>query len=237
MIRQLRRMSGPLAALVAAGFSSAARAVIVPFTEHFVSNAANWYDPPGTAPASWVADGGPDASSYISTIFNFVDQAPGQPIPSNAVALFRAQDEFNSSDHAFEGDWIDGGVTDFSFWVRHNAPSAMNFFARFATANNFPAWSGVEFAPIAPNTWTQISFEISFDNPNLFYEGPPPSPAQFEEVFRNIGHVQVGVFGGSMAGIDHEVTFDLDQPTVAPSPSALALLALSGLCRRPRRRT
>lgn len=213
-----------------------ATGAVVPFTEHFFSDAANWYDSAATAPVDWLSAGGPDGSSYVSTTFNFVDQTPGLPFPNNAVNLFRAQDEFDSSGGAFEGNWLEDGVLEFSFWVRHNAPGAMNFFTRFAPPNNFPGWAAVEFTPVAPNAWTQISFEIEFGNPELFYEGPPPNQAQFDQVFSNIGHVQVGVFGGPQAGVDQVVTFDLDQPSIVPAPPALGLMALVGVAGRVRRR-
>jgi hypothetical protein len=209
-------------------------AATVPFTEHFAVDHSNWFDPSGAAPVNWVANGGPDGSSYVSTSYNFVNQTPGLPFPNNAVNLFRAQDEFNSSNHAFEGDWIGGGVSQFSFWVRHNAPTALNFFARFATASNFPAWSGVNFAPVAPGVWTPINIDIVFGNPALFFEGPPPTLANFTQVFSNIGHVQIGAFGGDMAGLNYEVTFDLDKPTIIPGPGTLAILFLMGSRRRVR---
>ncbi|MCI0364316.1 MAG: type II secretion system GspH family protein [Phycisphaerales bacterium] len=213
-----------------------AESAVVPFTENFTADAANWYNSASTAPVDWVASGGPDGSSFASTTFNFVNQTPGLPFPNNAVNLFRAQDEFNSSGGAFFGDWIGDGATEFSFWIRHNAPSAMTFFTRFATPDNFPAWSAVEFTPVLPNTWTQISFDIFFGNPELFFEGPPPTQANFNQVFSSIGHVQVGVFGGLQAGIDQVITFDLDQPTLVPTPAGLALLGLAALASGPRRR-
>src|SRR5687767_4199334 len=91
-----------ISALVAAPpIVPAAAGTIVPFTENFSSDAANWYDSGATAPVDWLAAGGPDGSSHVSTTFNFVDQTPGLPFPNNAVNLFRAQDEFDSSGGAF----------------------------------------------------------------------------------------------------------------------------------------
>jgi hypothetical protein len=216
--------------------ASEAPAAIVPFTEDFTADAANWYNPAGTAPATWVSGGGPDNSGYVSTTFNFQNLTPGLPFPNNAVNLFRAQDEFNSSNHAFEGNWIADGVTQLSFWVRHNSASPLTFFARFATPNNSPAWAGVQFAPVQTNTWTQITIPISLSNPGLFFEGPPGGQAQFNSVFSNIGHVQVGVFAGDLAGVNQDFTFDLDQVSIVPGPGALALLGIGGLVARRRRR-
>ena len=211
--------------------------VVVPTTEHFATDAANWRDNSGTAEVSWVASGGPDGSAYVSTTFNFVDLPPGVPIPGNAVALFRAQDEFNSSDNAFVGDWVNSGVTEFNFYIRHSASMPLNVFARFATPGNAPAWSGIEFTPVAPDTWTLITIPIALDNPALFFEGPPGAgQAEFNAVFGNIGHVQIGAFAGGLAGVDEVVTFDLDQPTIAPAPGALALLGMTLASRAFRRR-
>jgi hypothetical protein len=228
----------PLAAsaLVIATHSTA-HGTIVPFTENFATDAANWYDNAATAPVQWVANGGPDGSSHVSTNFNFVNLPPGLPIPNNPVNLFRAQDEFNSSGGAFFGNWIADGVTAISFAIRHDGPTPLNFFARFATPNNFPAWSGVQFAPVQANTWTTITIPISLSNPALFFEGPPGAgQAEFDAVFSNIGHVQIGAFAGSLAGVDDSVRFDLDQVTLVPGPGALTMLALMGVSRRGRKR-
>jgi hypothetical protein len=218
--------------------SSQSLAVVNPFTEHFANDASNWHDPSGLAPATWISSGGPDGSSYVSTTFNFVNQTPGLPFPNNAVNLFRGQDEFNSSGGAFVGDWITAGVTELSFYIRHDGSQSLNFFARFSTPSNFPAWSGVEFTPIAPNTWTQITVPIALSNPGLFFEGPPGAGVtEFNAVFGNIGHVQIGAFGGTLAGVDETVTFDLDQVSIVPAPAAGALFAtVFGLLTRGRRR-
>lgn len=227
MIRSHICWSGILFALsVSLMWPSTVTAAVNPYTETFGASAANWYNPLGTAPATWVANGGPDGSPHISTIFNFKDLTPGLPFPNNAVNLFRAQDEFNSSNHAFEGNWIADGVMQLSFDVRHDAPGAMMFFVRFSAANNFPAWSGVEFAAASSNVWTHISIPISLSNPNLFFEGPPGGLTEFNAVFGNIGHVQIGAFAGGMAGVDQAVNFDLDNVSITPGPGALSVVGM-----------
>ena len=185
MFRHISRAG--LVSVLSLAAVSPTNAAIVPFTEQFSSGPSNWHDASGAAPVDWVSAGGPDGSSYVSTTFNFMNQTPGLEIPNNAVNLFRAQDEFNSSNHAFEGNWINDGVAEFSFWVRHNGSASLNVFARFSPPTNFPGWAAVEFTPVAPNTWTQVSFNIAFGNPELFYEGPPPTQTQFNQVFSNIG--------------------------------------------------
>jgi hypothetical protein len=215
-------------------FGTPAFGVVNPFTEHFAADHANWYNSTGAAPVEWVSSGGPDGSSYVSNTFNFMNQAPGVPFPGNVATLFRAQPAFGSSNHAFEGDWINSGVSEFSFWVRHDAPVSMMFFTRFATPNNFPAWSGVDFTPVAANVWTRLSISIYFGNPNLFYSGTSGGLNEYNAVFGNIGNVQVGVYGGDMAGVNQQVRFDLDQPSIIPTPPAL--LMLIGAIAIPRRR-
>src|SRR6185312_2431904 len=91
-----------IAACVAASFISGAFAT-VPYTECFTSNASNWADTTGQALATYVPSGGPDGSSYITTTFNVATSAD-----DDGIIVFRGQDEFNSSNHAFEGNWTSG---------------------------------------------------------------------------------------------------------------------------------
>ena len=193
-------------------------AVTLPFTEDFLTT-ANWADaalnPFGL---SFVDMGGPDGSSYVSQAFSF------GPLPDGeSAALFRAQDEFNSSDGAFEGDWIAEGVGVFSAFVRHNLPVPVNFFTRFSGPMNFPGGIAVEFVPVFPNTWTEISFEISETNPQFVsFEG-----MEFSDVFANVGHVQIGAnvpdgFGGNPAFWQ----FDVDKATVVPVPEPTCTLSV-----------
>ena len=61
-----RLLSLALLAAVAGAISQSAFAT-VPYTENFTTDAANWRDGAGAASATWVASGGPDGSSYITT--------------------------------------------------------------------------------------------------------------------------------------------------------------------------
>ena len=79
-----------------------------PFTEDFTSSNANWADSSGMNLATFVTSGGPDGSSYISATVDTSSYADG-----DGVTVFRGQDEFDSSNHAFEGNWLAGGIKHF----------------------------------------------------------------------------------------------------------------------------
>src|SRR5262245_27199529 len=90
-------------------------ALTVPYTETFPSDAANWRDAGGAAPLGWQSSGGPDASSYARTPFNFL----GVPAnPQGGPTPFQGKSSFGSSGGAIFGDWLSGGVTSVSAYVR-----------------------------------------------------------------------------------------------------------------------
>jgi len=210
-------------------FPFAADAALVPFTEHFAADASRWRDTSGTTELSWVAAGGPDGSSYVFENFNFVSTTPGA-----TPALFRAHDAFDSSDDAFVGDWIADGVTVFSAFVRHDAPLPLTFFTRFASSANFPGAVGLNFAPVPPNTWTEIAVGIFAGNPQFIFEG-----TDFATVFSNVGNLQIGMLvPDALVGADVTVAFDLDQPAIVPEPATAALgLLAAAILLAARRRT
>src|SRR4051794_33567627 len=124
-----------------------------PYTENFSQSVSNWTNGGGT-PALFEAIGGPDGSSYVSTTFSPLN------IPFNLpIVMFRAQDEFNSSSHAFEGDWLSSGINRVSMWVWLNAPVPLGFFVRLAPPNNFPGLIGETFKVAPANTWTKYSYD------------------------------------------------------------------------------
>lgn len=202
-----------------------ASAATVPFTEDFTTGTANWRDAAGLDTLAWSSSGGRDGGAYVSTSY----LVPQSPPPLGAI-LFRAQDEFDSSGGAFEGNWIADGVSGFSFFIRHNAPIPLGVFARFSGPANFPGAAGVAFAPVLPGTWTQIIIPISPSSPNIFLEGVP-----YDQVFGDIGHVQVGISPtAELAGFTLAV--DLDKVSIVPGPGGLAVIAVAGLAARRRRR-
>ncbi len=210
--------------------TTAAASIDVPWTETFADDPADWFNGSGDALADWASDGGIDGAGdgYLTADLDFSSLTVGQtPI------LFRGQDEFNSSANAFVGDWIASGADHISFWVRHDADAPIAFFLRLATPDNFPAANAVQFVPVAPGTWTQVTFDLVPGNPQLIFEGPAST---YESVFSNIGHIQLGLtVPESLAGSPDTFTFDFDQVNI-PAPGALALLPIAGLISRRRKR-
>jgi hypothetical protein len=209
-------------AIAGAFLSGSALATQVPFTENFTFDSASWRDTTGTLPLDWVSAGGPDGSSFASGPLNFVS------LPANSTPAFaRAQDEFNSSGNAFVGNWITDGVSQFSVYVRHDAPQPLTFFTRFAGPANFPGVAALDITLVPGDTWTQLIVPIVPGNPQFQFEGPAST---FSSVFGNVGHVQLGVIVPSgLSGIDQVYQFDVDQAQIVPEPGAMALLAGGGL--------
>ncbi len=197
-----------------------AKATVVPFTEDFVVDTSEWRNAAAGA-LDWESTGGPDGSSFAAGTFNFVNSSPG-----NTASIFRAQDEFGSSAGAFEGNWISDGVAVFSTFIRHDAPEPLPAFVRFAGPANFPGAVAISFAPVTPHTWTELTFAIDPSNPQFVsFEG-----SDFNAVFSNIGHLQIGVsVSDTLAGLDQDFTFGIDKPTVLPEPSGLVLVSLTSI--------
>jgi len=199
----------------------------VPFVEDFVADTAEWRDA-ASGPLTWIPSGGPDSSSYAQGTFNFVSTAS-----DTDVVVIRAQDEFNSSGNAFVGNYLTEGVAEFRIFVRHFAPEPLTFFVRFSGPANFPGAVAVNFSPVFPGTWTQISIPIIASNPQFVsFEGQ-----DFNSVFSNIGHIQLGVsVSDTLAGVDQVIPFEVDQaellegpPVPAASEWGLIAMTLIGL--------
>ena len=205
------------------------QAAAVPFTEDFTASVSNWADNSGLSLLTHAPAGGPDGGGYTSTTTSLFG------LGGDSIVLFRGQDEFNSSNGAFEGNWIAQDINHFSAQVRHSAPMPLNFFARFSGPANFPGGTAVRFIPVLPNTWTQMSFNIDPSNPAFVtFED-----MTFGDVFVDVGHVQIGVsvpaaLGASMS----QFTFGLDKISIAvPEPPTLTATFAAGLllvsrCRR-----
>ena len=130
---------------------------------------------------------------------------------------------------AFHAGPSTAGADELRFAVRHDAPAPISFFARVASPFNFPAAVGLVFQPILPGTWTEVVIDLSPDSPQLVLEG-----STYEEVFSNIGHLQIGFDAGDLASIP--LTVDLDSVSVVPAGGVLPLLMVGGLLGGRRRR-
>jgi hypothetical protein len=195
-----------------------------PFTEDFSGGASGWKNFNGSADLAALASGGPDGGAYASGSFNFVSQASGA-----TPVIVRG--EAGASGNALQGNWIDAGVTQLSVWVRHNAPTPLTYFSR-VSVTPAPGAVAISFAPVMPNTWTQLQFAIDASSPQFisFEFG------DFASVFSNVGRVQFGVsVPASLAGVDQGYTFDFDKVSFVPAPGAVGVVGL-GLVAVGRRR-
>jgi hypothetical protein len=205
-----------------AGLAGPARAVVVPFTEDFPQDRAGWKDGFTQNPA-WVASGGPDGSSYITvefSYFGFVAAMPGQ-----GPVLFRAQDEFDASGHAFEGDYLADGAAELRAWVRHDTGQDLTFFVRFANGFNFPGAIFEDDATVPSGAWTQISFDLDPASPLCSEETIP-----CEDVLGDMAHLQLSTDAPQiLTETDAAFTIDLDRVEVRAVPEpGQALLAAAG---------
>ncbi|MEM9413716.1 MAG: PEP-CTERM sorting domain-containing protein [Planctomycetota bacterium] len=198
----------------------AAKAEVSNFTETFSADASSWVGGDNTA-LNFAPTGGPDGSSYVSYTTSFATLNDG-----DSAIGFRANDFNDASADAFVGDWIASDVDEFTFSFRHNLPAPANVFARFASSFNFPGGIAVEFAPALPNTWTEVTIDISELNPQFVsFEGQ-----DFNAVFSSVGNIQLGVsVPNGFGGFGAPVIFDVDNVSVStnaiPEPSSLALIA------------
>jgi len=209
-------------------------ALIVPFDEQFSSGASNWLNGSSSAP-TWSETGGVDGGGYIS--------APGTIVSSGFGAIvFRGNAATNASGGAFVGDWLTGGVTLFTAYVRHNATADLNIFARLDSGGG-RAGSTVSFL-VAPNTWTLLSVPI-VDSASSFQSyggaspgGQVPNAAGFSSIFSSVQNIQI-VIAPDVALAGNTYSFDVDGISVVPEPSTVGLLVfgLAGLAWLQHRRT
>ncbi|MEM9185794.1 MAG: PEP-CTERM sorting domain-containing protein, partial [Planctomycetota bacterium] len=201
------------------------------FEEDFESGNALWFDNSGLAPLTAVPSGGEDGGAYVSTTLDFENDDAG-----DTIVTFRAEAIYNSSGFAYAGEWIDLEVEEVSFFVRHDAAFPINFFSRFSPTPRFPGGIAVDFAPVLPNVWTEVTFAIDPTNPQFVsFEGQ-----NFNSVFTQVGNIQPGIsVPAGLAGSTLPVTFDLDSVTITrtPEPSSLALLGLAASLGYRRRRS
>jgi hypothetical protein len=207
-------------AAVSVALGNYCHAVVVPFTEDFTSNGANWADI-ASAPVSYVASGGPSNDGYVASSAAF----SSAPMNTNGIGVFRAHNAFDSSGDAFVGNWNTAKVTKVSAYFRHHETEAgleLTPFVRVATSSNFPGFAIEASSPIPANQWTKIVFEVNPSNPLLTVEGPP---SFFTSAMNSVGNLQFGFsFPESFAGNQVVRSFDLDRVSIAPEPGTIGLL-------------
>jgi len=213
-MNRIFRLLGVAVGLLVTVLAQQSRALVVPFTEDFISGNSNWLNG-ASAGATWLPSGGVEGGGYITANTTVVNTGFG-------AISFRGNAASDASGDAFVGDWIAGGVNLFSTYVRHNAPTSLDVFARL-DAGSGRAGSSVNFS-VAPNTWTQLSVPI-VDSPGSFQSY---GAGTFSTVFTNIQNIQVVLApNGDLAGQIY--TLDVDQVSVVPEPGTLGLAAGAGV--------
>jgi hypothetical protein len=196
-----------------------ATALIVPFTEDFTSGASNWLNGSSAAP-TWSATGGVDDGGYIS--------APGAISAGGfGTIVFRGNAAADASGDAFVGNWLTGGVSTFSAFVRHDAPVALNFYARL-DAGSGRAASSVDFS-VPVGSWFQLNIpitETSFQS----YGAAGTGTAAFNSVFSGIQNVQIALSTSQDPGTAGQTyNVSLDRVAIVPEPHTLSMLTLAAL--------
>lgn len=215
------RRSALIIALAAASIAPASALAPLPFTENFNSDGAGWVYGTTNVP-TWSATGGTDNGSYISGSATIATNNFGS-------IVFRGNDANNASGDAFVGNWLSGGVTLFTTYVRHNAPTNLFFYVRLADSG-VNAGNGASSNPleVAPNAWSQIVIPItnSLGTNGVFESYGAAGPGGFGLIFSNIKNVQVALSSNQFPiTVGQTYTIDLDQPAIVPEPSTWALLA------------
>ena len=196
---------------------SGSQALIVPFTEDFATGSANWLNGSGTAPV-WSATGGVGGSGTVSA---------SATVDTNGFGsiIFRGNNAADASGDAFVGNWITGGVTLFTAYVRHDAPTNLYFYVRLDRGSGNAASSNP--LEVAPNTWSQLVIPITNSlGTNGVFQSYGAAGTNFNAIFTNIQNVQIALSAGQnpvTAGQTYNV--GLTKVATVPEPTSLSLLA------------
>lgn len=197
-----------IAALAALAFP--ASGLVVPFTEDFSAGNASWLTGASSS-APWSATGGVDGGGHILSTATMTTTGFGAP-------LFRGNASSGASAGAFVGNWLSGGVSLFSAFIKHDAPVALDMFARL-DAGGGAAASSVFFS-VPSDQWFQMSIPI-VNSPASFQSYGAAGPAGFSTVFGNIQNVQFFAATNSPAGT---YNFSLDKVSSVPEPGIMGML-------------
>jgi hypothetical protein len=215
-----RLVSYALGAALVAAASSASALSTLPFTEDFTSNVSGWINT-ANSPLTFQASGGPDGGSYASTTLNyfgFTSPFGGGPV------VFRGHDQQNASGDAFVGDWLAGGVTVVTAWVKQDTGVDLTFFLRVAGSFNFPGAVVGNTGTVPSGVWTQVSWVIDPNDPACTGEGVTCAQA-----LASVGNIQFGTSAPSaLTSQNTAFTLSIDKISIVPEPGT-ALLAGFGL--------
>jgi len=208
-------------AFAAAVLINQSQALVVPFIEDFESGNANWATTNSNVFSTWVGTGGVDGGGYISASATVPTQPPGGGF---GFIAFRGNDANNASGDAFVGNWLEGGVTLFTTYVRHNATGDLSIYARL-DAGSGRAGSSVPIT-VAPNTWTPLSIPI-VDSPGSFQSY---GAGTFNTVFGGIQNVQIALSAEQNPILSGQnITMDVDRISVVPEPGTIGLAGGAGV--------
>jgi hypothetical protein len=216
---------------------ASAAPLTVPYTETFSAGAANWMISSTGTLATWNSSGGPNDSAFISREFTITATPPGA---FSGPILIRGQDNFNSSDSRFVGNWLTGGeegvpVATFSVDLRHNALAPIAFQIRFAIPNN-QLGASTQNLIVPAGGWASLTVPIinsisSFQSYSGGIPGSEGSQATFDAIFGDMAKIQVGLAPSSVQDpsvINGTFTLDLARPSIAPVPEPSTWLLLLG---------
>lgn len=201
---------------------------VTSFTETFESGANDWLQGSFFAPG-FNAAGALDGSAYISSTADLNSAGPF------GLIVFRGHSEFNASNNAFVGDYNANGINRITFDLRHNAGIDLGVALRVAGPSNFPGFAVELNDAVSSDEWVSLSFDLDFSNPLLTLEGPP-TPDFYNSVMNAVGNIQVSIDRPDGLTTPLVVDFDLDNVSITPAPSALAMLSLGGLIATRRKR-
>ncbi len=203
-------------------------AVVVPYpVEDFSTNTSNW----GTGATSSLSVPGRtdyagvngDGDWYITFTKTFTT--------SSASTVFRNQDAFNSSGDAFFGNYITANVTGMSFYVKHTNPNPTTFYARIATAGNFPAMTVPVPAAVPTDVWTKVTIPLTFADYTApgsdwtfetFEDPEPPAADNYNQIFSNVQNIQILAEPETAAstGSPKLFAYAIDKFTLVPEPAS-----------------
>ncbi len=201
--------------------ATSSAATVGPFTETFESGFGGFVGSSG-APTTIETDG---SNAFIRTT---------RPVALDDGGMISAETVIGNSvpGNGFAGDYLAGSTRTISFDVRHDSPVPLNFLVRLTPITNFPGQIFLDPVPVvASPDFTTVSFLIDPNSP-LFISSGGGDPLT---TLPNINNIQLLV-GDSAAPIPGEVTFEIDNVSVVPTPSAAATLALAGIAATRRRR-